>query len=1509
MAKILGGSGGGTGGGGGKIASDNLFSQDVIEFQLALCEGPIAGLVHGPHTFYIDDTPLISKSGESNYSSFEVALYHGDANASSIVNKLGGTSSTSTVSVNLATNTPVTRTTSSSMRNMIDQLEIRVIIQQLYKTSGGDTKRHDITFSIKYRQSGKTEWNYVTGGNITLHGKTTGGYAKEYIQPVPRISGDWEIQVELLSDDSDTKRINTMSWESIQMVTMESRAYDNLAVVKGLGEITDEMSSSPTFSGVYAAKVVRVPSNFDPLTRHYEGTWDGTFKMAHTDSLMWCLYDLLMDENYGFKKHYPQLQVDRFSAYTVARYCDELVPRSGGGYQPRYTFNYTLTESTNALELLYYIAGIAGIVPVTNMNGSVRFKADMPGSVVQIFGPESVANGAFSYQFTDISERVNDVTIRFVNPNLGWEADYRRCTDEDAIEKNGRIPKEVEAIGCTDPYEAERRAQRMILQGNTETCSVTFQVARPGMGLELYDLIGITDPDANWGLSGRIKSYTSSKIQLRDALLVPVNTELLMTLQTSEGAVTLTVKSATAQTRELQIVSGSVPSYAPNRAQFALTASGSLGLIKPFRILSIEPDTENPELYTITALEQNLNKYGDADNLETAGTIDYSGSLKDLRPTAPVITDCTCGLGQMQTKTDGTVVDRIYVEWTQEVNTPIKEWHVYYRVQDEDSWQRIVTTEQKAYIRQPELEVTYEISVQAISFTGKLGDMSQLVTAAPTAAVPELVPATPTGWSGQEVINGVVLSPPGGDSFEIPAGYSYRIYGTQKGLAFSTAVVVMTAASVPVRIENTVYNRYFIVAVNRYQAESAASAPIDVTPIQVSYDTPKAPTGVSLSTAVVDGENNRARLDIVWQKATNAVSYVVEITDVSTKFALNYPATGLKYSINLAAQTKVSVRVRGVNTIGTEGPYSAASTLTLAADSIPPAVPVNIQVQGGLDVIILEWTRNTESDFSHYEIVASTGTTAPSATAEGKTFTASYLQYSTKSPDLTLNFWVRAVDTSKNKSAWSEMVTGTAVSLDTGSLATPANVKATSVTQNSGRNSLITIVWDAVDGATSYGLRINSTEVYAPSNTYQVSTYPRAATKIQVQARAGVSIKSGWTTEFTHTAARDATAPTSVASGSVVMGIGMATLTWVASTSTDVSSYEVFQGTTSTAPTASSTAILNIAGTTSTISNLATGTKYWWWVRAVDYSDNKSSWTAIGSGTPTAVDGLINDAIQNDTWSSDLGFIQTHTGTTLPTTKKGDTISWNNKLYSWDGTAYVSATITPEISFESVTGTVATNQISPELDKLIHDQGTSAAADKAAAETAKAAAEAAATTAKSYSETTQKVSDEVGKKQSEVSESAGIVSVAKRESILASGNERFQFGLEGWTSNGKLTSLTGYARGGVEPVLIYDVANNQHQGALVTFTRSGTSTVSIDGVTYSILANQPRFFVVGGVRYLEIKDGETFTTKTDLGTVDIETIDKAGKTTKTTSVNVQSNVWKLANGTYSRILIFPSGTI
>lgn len=607
-------------------APDSLRSKDTLEAILALCEGPILGLVDGRKTFYVGDTPLQNESGEDNFSTFDLVIYPGDEDADEIVPVLsGGVSNNHSVSVDLASGVGVTRTT---VTTNVNQLEVRILISRLVESKSSGAKPSSVTFRIEYKQSSSGTWIKAYGQDITISGKTMSTYAKDFKIPVAVTSDTYDIRVTKISPENTADIFRDIQWESYQEVIIGGAAYDNTACAHLVIQATDQLSSLPQLSGIYDGRLIKVPTNYDPITKVYTGTWDGTWQIAWTDNPAWILYDFVMNERFGIKAYYTEINLDRYDVYEAAQWCDEMVDDGEDGLQARYTFNALIAEARSGKEMARYIAGTFNATFVEDMNGTAFLRVDKDDQAVQTFTQENVVGGDFDYSFTDITTRYNDITVTFINPDLNWSEDRRRVKMDDKIALYGRIPLDFIAIGCTNVHEAVRRAWYKILTANTETRLVRFTTNRLGLFLQPFDVILISDPDLGYGITGRVSTIDEARttITLRDPVYLEAGVEYTIAFSLSNGEEfesTLTYMTA-GEVSSITFDDAVPEDLLPDNAVFRLEQADQIGAPRPFRVMKIEEVDGNPDQITIEAVNINRNKWYDSDNVENNGEIQYS---------------------------------------------------------------------------------------------------------------------------------------------------------------------------------------------------------------------------------------------------------------------------------------------------------------------------------------------------------------------------------------------------------------------------------------------------------------------------------------------------------------------------------------------------------------------------------------------------------------------------------------------------------------------------------------------------------------------------------------------------------------------------------------------------------------------------------------------------------------------------------------------------------------------
>ena len=618
---------------GSRVAADSLFSDDTVEVLLGLGEGEIEGLENGEKSFFLDTTPLVNSNGTNNFENFSLKIHSGSALSEDVKFALVGSSRAISVGVDLSQNSTLTRTTQAAD---IDYLELRLGINVLYQTYQGKSKTTtgsaSIELKIEYKYSTDEDWINVFPNNLVISGKTTTPFMKEVRWPVKNMDkGTYDIRITKLSRDSYQEGKITYQaavyLDSIQEITSQVRNFPNTALAHIVAQATDQFSSLPQLSGIYKLMKIKVPSNYDPIAKTYDGAWDGTFKIAWSDNPAWCLYDMVMNDRYGVRA-YSDVELDRLDTYEAGQWCDEMVNDGHGGKQARYTFNMLIHDVRNGKTQINYVASTFNSVIYEEATGYLRLKIDKDQEAVMLFTPENVTAGLFNYTFTEPENRFNEITVAFTNPDLNWDTDTRVISNNDDIIRNGRVTEDFVAVGCIHEGEALRRAYYRMISALTENIIVSFNTNRLAQALSVWDVILISDPTLGYGISGRIKDVEEDRhfVNLRDPIYLEAGVayKLQFTKPYDNNIYETEINPLTGSGNIYQLnLKEPLPDYIPEMSVFTIYGTEKTGTPKPFRITNIKE--KSAEEYEITAIEINRNKWQAADNFEFATGDQYSG--------------------------------------------------------------------------------------------------------------------------------------------------------------------------------------------------------------------------------------------------------------------------------------------------------------------------------------------------------------------------------------------------------------------------------------------------------------------------------------------------------------------------------------------------------------------------------------------------------------------------------------------------------------------------------------------------------------------------------------------------------------------------------------------------------------------------------------------------------------------------------------------------------------------
>jgi len=630
--------------------NDNIFSRDRVELLLGVGEGEIFGLENGEKSFFVGDVPLKDAAGVDIFQDFTATPYNGSSSPISITFALGGESHSTDVGVAVTQKSPVIRYTPANMRGRFSKIDVRINIAQLYAENvDGDVLNNTAKFRVEWKATSSPTWNIVgvmpsilgldpavtlsivsqadTLNGYQLYGKTSSGFVLDFSFTVPvSDTDDYALRVTKFNPDTDpTVTLRTPAeivFDSFQLIGQNTRIFSNTAMVHITGRASDQFSTIPDFHGIYKGLITKIPNNYDPealgVSIAYVEPWNGGLTPGWHTNPAWVLYDLLTNQRYGLAKYAAEMSVNLQDFYEAGKWCDELVQNQlNTGVEKRYTMNLTVAENQTAWDYLQNIAGSFDGVIFDDGEGNVRLKVDRWTDPRVLFTPETINPEGFSYSFTDLTTRYNQITVSFNNKDRGWEQSRRKIpTDTQIISdpyylENGLVPFDMVAVGCITESEALRRAKARILTSNNETTIVSFTTTRLGLVLDPLEIVYISDPMMGWGVTGRVESISGNVIQLRDEITVasyPTYTKMYIQTETGVGYHTDVVLQSPTQLLVVGDLSFLNDNH-PENAQFSL-ALYELGQKepKPFRITSIEP-LDGYDLFRITALEVYKTKY------------------------------------------------------------------------------------------------------------------------------------------------------------------------------------------------------------------------------------------------------------------------------------------------------------------------------------------------------------------------------------------------------------------------------------------------------------------------------------------------------------------------------------------------------------------------------------------------------------------------------------------------------------------------------------------------------------------------------------------------------------------------------------------------------------------------------------------------------------------------------------------------------------------------------------
>ncbi|MEN8639577.1 host specificity protein J [Pseudomonas sichuanensis] len=599
MDELIRGAKGGKSGKGGSSrtpveAPNSLRSAATARIIDLLGEGPIVGLVDGLKSVYLDDTPLQGSNGSYNFYGVRVFERTGEANQEHIPG-FPAVETEVDVSTQVTNALPIVR----SVTNLdVDAVRVKIRVPALTSqdTTAGDISGSGVDLRIQVRPA---SGNWSTQGQISIYGKTTSPYERQVRANLVG-EGPWQVRVTRVSPDSTSSTVqNDSHWSSYTEIVDAKLTYPDTALVGLQVDARQFGSDIPSRSYDVKGRIIRVPSNYDPGTRAYTGLWDGAFQLAWTDNPAWIYLDLATHPRYGAGID----EVDKWSLYQIAQYCDELVPNGYGEMEPRFTVNTVLAEQVEAIKALNQLASAFRGMTYWGSNTAMAV-ADMPSDPVKLVSPANVVNGEFERVGTGLRERHSVAVVTWNDPADGYKKQVEVVEDADAIRLFGWRQVDVTAFGCTSRGQANRLGRWLLYSERAETETISYTAGVDHADLRPGDVIALTDPSqAGARLGGRVRVPGLSALELDKVPEEVVGFDWFIDVMLPSGA---------RERRQVQAFAGNTAMLAePLSAVPVVAAMWVLSnlSVEPelFRVVSVS-EKEGAQ-YQVTAVKHDPDKY------------------------------------------------------------------------------------------------------------------------------------------------------------------------------------------------------------------------------------------------------------------------------------------------------------------------------------------------------------------------------------------------------------------------------------------------------------------------------------------------------------------------------------------------------------------------------------------------------------------------------------------------------------------------------------------------------------------------------------------------------------------------------------------------------------------------------------------------------------------------------------------------------------------------------------
>jgi predicted phage tail protein len=603
--------------------ADNLKSSAYVEFVDLICEGEIEGLVTGDaKSLYLNGTPVQNSDGTYNYPDYTFTFLKGTQYQDPI---LGFDTVESGVSGPGEVKYSLPKSVTFSNANA-DAVRIIVAIPALVSyADNGDTNGSSLVYEVLLSVNGGTATKLI---EKTVSGKTTSRYQLSHKIDLSAFrtseNDSFTLTLKKTSVDSSSLKVqSSLYFDSYTLISNTKLRYPN-SVICASKVSSSQFSAVPTRGYFLKLLKVKLPTGYNPETRSYPTIWDGTLdNYAWTDNPVWCFYDLITNDRYGLGEYLDASLIDKWALYSIAQYCDELVPDGFGGTEPRFTLNAYIQSREDAIKLVTDLTSTFRAMVYWGGGLLTAVQDSSTSTPLMQFTNSNVVGGTFNYSGASKKVVHTAALVTWNDPSDQYKQKVEYVEDRESIARYGYNPTDVVAFGCTSRAQAHRVGKWLLYTERVESSVVVFSAGLEASYLTPGSIVKVFDESrAGVEFGGRILSSAISTLNVTAVLDRPValtsGTQYYIrgtvisdgTLSTITQAIPTSQNGPSVSTLVLDKNSNTIL-LAPNMS-WTIYSEGTIDE-ELYRVLSIS-ESDSVGIYEISAIYHDPNKFDYIEN-------------------------------------------------------------------------------------------------------------------------------------------------------------------------------------------------------------------------------------------------------------------------------------------------------------------------------------------------------------------------------------------------------------------------------------------------------------------------------------------------------------------------------------------------------------------------------------------------------------------------------------------------------------------------------------------------------------------------------------------------------------------------------------------------------------------------------------------------------------------------------------------------------------------------------